>query len=833
MQNADLQLVRMEFNYGYSLFIFLGFLTIGVSLYIIYNGKPTQILLDIAGFLDSFELTDFDTVGRIKYDYKPWLKDKSNLLVTGKILFNNYFLNWGSNYPIPIEFKIVDEDIPIGMEIELKQKENIEAFVPGYTMTLHHKCRKNSTFQFYLVLKQIDNNLVFKNPRFVKFGIEANFKVTRWFFFSASQKTRVHYQFYIGPDLGETWVAFDPGTSGSCIASGNSFTNVIIEKEKEAEKVMPSVLTFNKTLEPTTIFDKKNKINKNLYQFGDKALAQVNLDRNLAFQSIKKLLGFADKKLIEYSNGKKLELNGSFLSSLLVEGLFDEFKEFVEKKPTKYKDILTNKKFIPKRAVVAVPNNFTAFKVTDMLSCIQYVDSFKEIRYITEAESVLCYYIYQHSHLHPNAEDELKDETVLIFDMGGATINTTIADVTKMEKGINSFYDIDIDSKIGYGIGGDTIDYCLAKTIFEYEDDYPSLAENNPFSHPLADSIKKKDSYKRLCRDIQRAMLELKKQMIERFYEKPLVKKNEKKGYNPSQNDYEKLFNRNEYRILVTNQELSDKLNLISGVNVNIKETSKLYQLFKENQYGHFPIFESKYFQKYVYNSIREAVSDVIGLSYKDGGYIDTVIFSGRSCLFPLIKETVKSILRGVKNASNPDQKIKPVFISLNNNELKTAVVKGACWYGIHNNSVNLSPLRVNSTYGVKRKKSANPKDISFHKLIPIGKEFNKDSEGAFLNGVESISDDFIPDVQFVHFYQVMGQDALQILKNDEKHKFSKISSLKIDSRTQKIGVEVYSSDKVDCIVWKENGETIQDQKKVNDQEIGDANEEHYTWITN
>ena len=64
---------------------------------------------------------------------------------------------------------------------------------------------------------------------------------------------------------------------------------------------------------------------------------------------------------------------------------------------------------------------------------------------------------------------------MLVFDMGGATINATVVKATKNHQNRGHKYNIDILGKMGYGIGGDTIDYCLIKFLLSFTKDYPEL----------------------------------------------------------------------------------------------------------------------------------------------------------------------------------------------------------------------------------------------------------------------------------------------------------------------------------------------------------------------
>ena len=76
-----------------------------------------------------------------------------------------------------------------------------------------------------------------------------------------------------------------------------------------------------------------------------------------------------------------------------------------------------------------------------------------------------------------------------------------------------------------------------------------------------------------------------------------------------------------------------------------------------------------------------------------------------------------------------------------------------------------------------------------------------------------------------------MGKDADKILSEGQKHKFSKIASIQIDLPTSKVAMRVNENDEVDCAVILNTNRKLESKGVVADQEIDEANEEHYTWI--
>jgi hypothetical protein len=76
-----------------------------------------------------------------------------------------------------------------------------------------------------------------------------------------------------------------------------------------------------------------------------------------------------------------------------------------------------------------------------------------------------------------------------------------------------------------------------------------------------------------------------------------------------------------------------------------------------------------------------------------------------------------------------------------------------------------------------------------------------------------------------------MGKDADKILSEEQKHKYSKISSITLDQVTSQVAMKVNENDEVECLVELESNRVIKEMGFVSDQEIDEANEEHYTWI--
>jgi hypothetical protein len=740
-------------------------------------GKPRKLQFNLDGYLDSFEKIDYKTDGKLITPFKAWNCEKQGnvdlLPVKGYIQFKstNFPFNWNSL----IHLKLYVEEIPNGFELFLKHNMNdIKEFSVNIHTTI--KKEKKGNLSFVVGIRQTDITKQITTPELVKFSVETVVKDSVGFIKSELRET-VDYKFHIGADLQDVWVSFDPGTTGSCVAVGSASENIIICEDGAKNKIIPSVIAFDKS---ANFHLSNSKIPESIYDYGTIA-ERIRYGKKgyIGFRSIKKLLGFKDKKEIVFNNGNSLNLKGKDMASLLVKGLYKDVNAYFNRLDFNADDYKRNGLFSPLRAVVAIPNNFTASKIQDMIDCIANLNQFKEIRYVYEAEAVLFYYLSNFSKFNPK-DTSFDSETVLVFDMGGATINATI--VTSYKTLVNNRikYDIDFLGKIGYGIGGDTIDYCISKFILSFTDEFPALKSIN--------ILDKKNELAELAYGI-------KVEIVRNFGES----------------------------YLITAYNLQNFINGAFGLSILInEEESNMYQYFKKSQKNNYKLFEHKIFTKTIYNNIKDAIDEVIGLS--GNITVDKVIFSGRSSFFPMVKETVEKQLKAKEN--------NITSIALNLEESKTAVAKGACWYGINKSSVQLNNLKTNASFGFKKTLSADQTDVKFYELIEMGCDFDATNDGInFFEGFEEITDDFAFDGNKVNFYQVMGKDADEILSKEQKHKYSKIATITLDQISSLVAMQVNENDEVDCRVRLQSNRILIEKGVVADQEIDEANEEHYTWM--
>jgi molecular chaperone DnaK (HSP70) len=746
-------------------------------LWLAIYGKPRRLSFWFDGYLDSFEVIDYKTIGKLLTPYKAWNSEEQSvdhIIINGRLGFKSsgFLFNWNS----AIYLKLNDISVPEGFELFLKlDPEHQQEFSKDFIMELK-KGKKNS-FSFVVGIRQFDFTKQVLNPKLIKFSVDAAIKDS-FLFIKSELRENIPYNFHIGPNLGDVWVGFDPGTSGSCVAVGSATDNIILGEDRANKSIIPSILVFEKAenYHPNGV-----ELPERIYKHGTVAQTLYpTTSRYKGFQSIKKLIGFKDVKEILFDNKEILRLKGKDLAGLLVKGLYKDISTYFNRPELNSDDYKRNGKFSPLRAVIAIPNNCTISKIQDMIDCIGYLKQFKEIRYVYEAEAVLFYYLSNFSQLN-KGEKAMESETILVFDMGGATINATIVTANKTFINNRQKYDINFLGKIGYGIGGDTIDYCIIRFLLSFKDEFPQLGSINIFDKKI---------------QLAELAFQIKKEIIYNYYSKK------------------------EYLITADNLQ-----RFINGADLGVRiaindETSVMYKYFL-NENGRFNLFGHQLFIKTIFNNVKDAVNEVIDLS--DLSQIDKVIFSGRSTAFPMIKETVEKQLKS--------KKIEPKIIVLDLEESKTAVAKGACWYGINKNAVRLNNLKTNAAFGFKKTMSANRTDVRFYELVEMGCSFDTTNDGIdSFQGVENINDDFAFDGGKVNFYQIMGKDADTILSEGQKHKFSKIASINLDQVTSKVAMKVNENDEVECAVILNTNRKIIESGVVSDQEIDEANEEHYTW---
>jgi Molecular chaperone len=125
-----------------------------------------------------------------------------------------------------------------------------------------------------------------------------------------------------------------------------------------------------------------------------------------------------------------------------------------------------------------------------MVNSVRMLNSFDEVRYIYEAEGILFNYFRKNY-----KSQKPGTETIMVYDMGGATINLSIFRVDYTEENGTIYYNVHTLGRIGYAVGGDNIDVAIMEHIFTLPQLTTSLTEKEQEqNHRLAEDLKKTEA---------------------------------------------------------------------------------------------------------------------------------------------------------------------------------------------------------------------------------------------------------------------------------------------------------------------------------------------------
>jgi len=788
--NIDFRTKLSNAQISIMVFLILLLLASVIAWFLHVQGKPIGLAIHWNRFTDNYETIDFspEGTGRIHTDYRVWdttaMQNGISIKVEGKLKYKQprRFYNWKEQTGFQVRIT----------PLQLQSPEDFSVYVTTDTKTTNSPdvpittdSFEDGKFSFKVMVKRNDMKPLLGPVMFnVRIEVACRSIGFRKFYYTK----HMSYMFHVGPELGDMWVGVDPGTTGSCIATATDSHDLTIEKDRYGkDRIMPSVIV----IKTEKLRDDNEDSIRAQAMYDIDADRQKEGERYKKFVSIKKLLGYNEIYPLKEIGNKTLSVKSSFLSTLLIEGLFNQHKKYIEERDIdpNFARFLDDNQFIPKRAVFAIPNNFTASKIQQLRSCIQAsnIKSLKDIRFIYEAEAILVNYL--NSSPDSDAQASSDGENIFIFDMGGATINATLANIKKE----GDVYDINILAKLGYAIGGDTIDYAMLKWIYSKDNTYSELREHNPFRSTSV-SMSRRREYKN-------NILEIKKQLITNY---------NRYGRNAlfDRSDLERYFG----------------AHLVGQKNDEGQMTYDNDPFTKEIQKNNNNFLNGRQFEEYVWSNIKSIVKDIITKCDEKGvETLNTLIMSGRSSHFPKVKETVTSTLNTTFKG------VQTILLELE--ESKSAVAKGACFYGVQNANIKLHNRCVNGVFGVIQTLHSPNSAPTFHRLVEDGT--------AFVEGVATGNCDITTEQQFtwdgkkVRFCQVMGVDAEKVIANKEKHKYTEIAIIKAQPLAIKgVQISITEKDKVMCSV-KDVNDDIQNaiESVVNDADIIACNDEQYTFF--
>lgn len=592
--------------------------------------------------------------------------------------------------------------------------------------------------------------------------------------------------FYFMNDLGTAWVGFDPGTTGSCVSygcTGGSLDDPNIRMiSANDNEIIPSKLVLHSNFGDTPIEDLRPGID---YWYGKEADDNWKASNNRGepcFQSIKKLLGYKNSTddMIEVKWGQDIrKLTGLQLAHLLVKGLKKELDENISRLSPSDTVRFVGKNGRARRAVVAIPNNFTLPKITDMVNSVRMLHSFDEVRFIYEAEGILFNYFRK-----KYKDQKPGTETIMVYDMGGATINVSIFRVDYTQVNGTIYYHVHTLGRIGYAVGGDNIDVAIMEYLFTLPQLPTSLTEKEQNQNKvLAGSLRKRRHDYQLAHKIN---------LIDavRVLKLDIVKAADGENLN---NNY--LENGVKLESFVRKEITQEFATLPEGVFAKMKSGSFAGEMIAKLQ-------ESKSMRYYVMQNVEDAVKEILKYPEIESLQgIDTLIFAGRSTRFPGIRNCVERIVNERFGQKNKKNKIK-LYNGFKNEEIKTSVSYGACWYGIYNSLVTLDNSRLSCAYGFKITQSG-----SSQLKVLLNQNDIFDSNG-YVSKNEVVTNHFDADGNVVDFYQVMGSGKGEHLFSEEnRHKVNYIGTIDVTTTTSEIGMSVDKRNVVTCSVTFETGD--------------------------
>lgn len=610
------------------------------------------------------------------------------------------------------------------------------------------------------------------------------------------------YDFYFIEDLGRAWVGFDPGTSGSCVAVGNpsgalndpSISLVEVSRGRTMTKIIPSRIIFNKSFAGKSIDMLLPGVD---YEYGIAADRNWIASRNMPrFQSIKKLLGYKkaeEDKIGVTAGGTTLKFSGVDLAHMLMRGLDRDLMEYLNNMSGTDRQRVTDNGDCPQRAVVAIPNNYTLPKIEDMIASVERLGKFKEIRFIYEAEGVLFNYLRK-----TFGQKQSGTETVMVYDMGGATINLTVFRITYTSKNGSTYYNISTLGRIGYAVGGDNIDVAIMEYVFSKVSRDKNKCHDYEKKHKT--QILGKISQNKLAIIQADRYIKIPKKNLDQMEECIYLSK------------LDMLGDRNSYK--------KETTAILSGFGViDDSQIENDGERFTANMLK--KILNSDELYDFVYSKVEDAINEILGYPEIKSIGIDKLLFAGRSTMFPKIRDIVQNIVR------KHSRRIKTLEI-FDDEEIKTSVAYGACWYGIYNGLVTLDNSRLTSAYGFKQTTGT---DSTLKVLLNQNSVFGDDN---MVHGSIDIESLFDGDGQTVSFYQIMGSGTgNDLLSEKNRYKVNYLTGIPVTQLTQSIGIDVGRNNFATCSVTFDTGMTERrSDLDIQTRDITEENDWAYVFAT-
>lgn len=806
-------------------------LTLAILAIAILRGRKKKITAHAENYLEEY-VNVTPEKGAVRQSCLFYSKESGNspapIPVNGTVRNAILSIPWKSSLYAYVD----DSEVPVeGVRYCIENGDNVGKWVPvtvkrgKFKFNVYPLIRPDLDLSNVLDMK-IDIKLAVV-PSFLGIGQVRNMDQDKIFDYYKEEDHCV-FRHYLIEDIGHSWIGIDPGTTGSCVAiSGDPQASVTNLKIKLMEatygstttNIVPSRIALNNR----SILDKES-VSEMVpgvdYIYGIKANTDWKILKN-RFQSIKKLLGYKKKgnDLIDVrfkvgGEEKTRGFQGVELAHLLVKGLQKDLDNYIDSLSVDEKRKLMPDGKKPRRAVVAIPNNYTITKTLDMVDSIRMLGIYQEVRFIYEAEGVLFNYLYK-----TYGDIQTGSENVMVYDMGGATINCSVFNIKyELDDEQNIRFKVKTLARIGYGIGGDTIDVALLETLLTMPPLQHVSSLNDTQSRHEYEAANKTDFLK----DI----FELKMDVTHGFDKSGMYSNIEDDSnfvsyVNTFLEDprshlpLETFYTQTEKNKIeeADNAETLEKRDAILH-EVNGQLTKRLVKMFTT---------ESENMKHYVYNNIVDAVEET--MRFPTVSTIDKVIFSGRSTGFPQVKKLViETVLKESKTDNNKNKLSE--WAGMSGEEVKTAVAEGACWYG-QCGMVELDNSLINGTYGFKCTEAGKSK---LHTLLRSDLRFK--GEQPLENGKDFASS-FAGDGHNICFYQVMGSgNAEDIFESENRHKLNYLGGIHVTNKTNHISISVDRKNMALCKVLFESGHEMELSTVAADHDLSHEQDWPYVFAT-
>ena len=762
---------------------------LSVLLWTIYWASARQLRLDWKPPLDDYEFFD-RALGRLR---RPYLTSDPN---APEDSFEGAVDLWvDARFPKPawralarpfrnLSISLEHVDVAEGLQVSLAQsRDDWKLYGPEQeAMEFSVSPRQNFVVHVRGELTQ---------PMLVTATITATTVKGDWplAFLARRLKVTSRLRFFVGPELGSTWVGFDPGTSGSCIAAAEHSDEIVVEKDRHGHDIItPSLVVFgsfwDKKTPPNFVDD---KIPEGTYLVGRRAQADFGLPKTASFQSFKRFLGFHESIKLSFEDGD-VAIEGKDLSRLLVKEVYEGFRKYLDKSKAN-----VNLSGAPARCVVAIPNTFTLTQAAAMREVVQELGDFSEVRCLTEAEAVFFYHL---SRLREIPTD--RPRTVLVFDMGGSTMNATVLQFTASTVRGQCRYRVQISSRMGFSIGGDAIDYFLVRAFCR-----ALRADMGEAFRPFDPFLKERQG--------AGANTELNNRWIKAAAEVKV-------------RHATLMANRDR---LTANEALLDMISdLVFKGKLEISEVGENFRKLFETEapWPEHPIQSQPELIHGVFIPLDELVRQVIAGSGM-GVRLDAVIYSGRSCRFPSIIARVRDATRKARQT--------PKEIVLPDKELKSAVARGCCWYGLNHSGITVSRPTTAASYGLRHTPELGKSQ--FAQILPVGAPFQPSRKG---DDVNIVSDEiqltppstFAFDNRQAVFYQVMG-NTRTAFERGQKHRVTPILAVPVRDRVTHVGMTLKETDITEHTLQFESESTMTRLGDLGALQMRDYFDEHFYWF--